>query len=423
MVLLEDDRGQMQVICRTEDLLDLAAVNKALGRDLRLMAAGQQRRIRERLGLPGNLPAVPALTGLPTVTDTALDELDEVTLIAIDANTYMRLGAEGFRLLTENSRRFPVSVATDSIEVNVDHPEDDRDQLHSAIKRFTSLRIQQRLDDTLELPPLPETTQRIIHLRVNPNATMGDLVDIVESDPSLAAQVVSWASSSFYAAGGKVRSVYDAVSRVLGFELVMNLAMGLALGRALKQPSDQPEGYLGYWQQAIWQAQSAGTLASMVRRGERPAFGLAYLAGLLHNLGYLVLGQVFPPHFRLACRCWEANPHIDTAVVEQYLLQITREQIGAQLMANWGMPDEVTVAIRYQKNPEYEGELAVYPRLLWLARQQLIARGIPLGAAQAVPDALFEELGLNRDKVEEKFDRLVQNQDSVLAMAGMMASP
>ncbi|MBS3804827.1 MAG: HDOD domain-containing protein [Oleiphilaceae bacterium] len=422
MVLLEDCRGPLQVVCKADDLFDLAVLNKTLGRDLQLMALKQQGRIRERLGLPSDIPPVPALTGLPTVTDAALDELESVTLMAIDSSTWLRIDAAGFQRLTEGSRRIPVGVASGSIQVNLNHPESDREQLHSAIRRFTSLRIQQRLDDTLELPPLPETAQRIIHLRVNPNATMGELVDLVESDPSLAAQVVSWASSSFYAAGGKVQSVYDAVSRVLGFELVMNLAMGLALGRALKQPSDQPEGYLGYWQQAIWQAQSAGVLASMVRHGERPAFGLAYLSGLLHNLGYLVLAQVFPPHFKLACRCWEVNPQIDTAVVEQHLLRVTREQIGAQLMSNWGMPDEVTVAIRYQKNPDYEGDFAVYPRLLWLARQLLIDRGIPLGAAQPVPEALFQELGLNREKLEEKFDQLVSNRDGIMAMAGMMVS-
>ena len=268
---------------------------------------------------------------------------------------------------------------------------------------------------------MPETAQRIIHLRVNPNAVMGDLVDVVESDPSLAAQVVSWASSSFYAAAGQVRSVHDAVSRVLGFDLVMNLAMGLALGRALKHPKDHPDGYVDYWQQAIWQAQSAGILASMMPRGQRPLFGLAYLAGLLHNFGHLVLAQVFPPHFRLVCRSLEVNPHIDSSVIEHYLLGITREQIAAQLMENWGMPDEVTLAIRYQKNPAYDGPHNVYARLLWLGRQLLTERGVALGAGESATQAVYDELGLDRELVQEQFDELVSRKDSIMAMAGMMS--
>lgn len=419
MVLLSDEQGNLQAICRQNDLIDLEQLNKLLGRDLRLMKRREQVRVRERAGLK-ELPALPSLTGWPTVIDREVDQLSAVALELGEQNLAMVMPAGDFRNLTAQADRGSFTIDPDSILVNLDDHGKDRDQFHFALKKFTGLRIQQRLEDTLELPPLPETAQRIIHLRVNPNAVMGDLVDIVESDPSLAAQVVSWASSSFYAAAGQVRSVHDAVSRVLGFDLVMNLAMGLSLGRALKQPADHPEGYVDYWQQAIWQAQSAGILASMMRRGERPLFGLAYLSGLLHNFGYLVLAQVFPPHFKLVCRSLEVNPQIDSSVTEHYLLGITREQIAAQLMDNWGMPDEVTLAIRYQKNPGYDGPHRVYARLLWLGRQLLTARGVALGAGGPIRQEVFDELGLNREQVEEQFDELVRSKDSIMAMAGMM---
>ncbi|MDY6842155.1 MAG: HDOD domain-containing protein [Pseudomonadota bacterium] len=419
MVLLSDEQGNLQVICRRDDLIDLEQLNKQLGRDLRLMKCREQSRIRQRTGLRV-LPALPSLTGWPTVVDERVDDLPAVALELAEQNLAMVMPAEDFLALTAKADRRSFTVAPQAINVNLDDRGKDRDQFHSAIKKFTSLRIQQRLEDTLELPPLPETALRIIHLRVNPSAVMGDLVDIVESDPSLAAQVVSWASSSFYAAAGQVKSVHDAVSRVLGFDLVMNLAMGLSLGRALRQPQDHPDGYVDYWQQAIWQAQSAGILASMMPRGQRPVFGLAYLGGLLHNFGHLILAQVFPPHFKLVCRSLEVNPDIDSSATEHYLLGITREQIAAQLMENWGMPDEVTLAIRYQKNPAYDGSHSVYARLLWLGRQLLTARGVALGAGEEISQEFYDHLGLNRKQVEEHFDELVESKDSVMAMAGMM---
>lgn len=196
MVLLSDDQGNLQAICCQGDLLDINALNKELGRDLRVMKRREQVRVRERSGL-SQLPALPSLTGWPTVIDTRVDELASVSLALDDRNLCLVMPAEEFRAITSAAQRLSFSVLPESISVNLNRPERDRDQLHSAIRRFTTLRIQQRLEDTLELPPLPETAQRIIHLRVNPNAVMGDLVDVVESDPSLAAQVVSWASSSF----------------------------------------------------------------------------------------------------------------------------------------------------------------------------------------------------------------------------------
>ena len=419
MVLLSDEQGSLQVICRQGDLLDINALNKKLDRDLRVMNKRDQAQARKRTGL-SDMPPLPSLTGWRTLVDERVDRMSSVAMALVDQSLCMVMPREDFQSVIQSAERLSFSVPFESISVNLNSPEEDQAQLHSAIRKFTSLRIQQRLEDTLELPPLPETAQRIIHLRVNPNAVMGDLVDVVESDPSLAAQVVSWASSSFYAAAGQVRSVHDAVSRVLGFDLVMNLAMGLSLGRALKTPQDQPEGYVDYWQQAIWQAQSSGILSSMMPRGQRPIFGLSYLGGLLHNFGYLVLAQVFPPHFQLVCRTLEVNPHIDSSVVEHFLLGVSREQIASQLMQNWGMPHEVNLAIRYQKNPGYDGPDAVYAKLLWLGRQLLIERGVALGAGQDVPSELYESLGLNREKVEEQFDQLVESKDVVMAMAGMM---
>ncbi|MGP4842837.1 HDOD domain-containing protein [Marinobacter sp. 1Y8] len=421
MVLLEDLDGKLQVICRQHDLLDVTLLNKQLGRDFRALSRRELRRLTSRLEVQ-ILPALPSLTGWPSLVDPAVDELDEVSLSFQSQGPALEVSADAYRELSADIRRFSATTPLSSIDVNLSEPERDREQVHDAIKRLTNLRIRQRLEDTLELPPLPETAQRIIHLRVNPNTVMSDLVDVVESDPSLAAQVVSWASSSFYAAAGQVRSVHDAVSRVLGFEMVMNLAMGLSLGRALKAPEDEPDGYIGYWQQAIWQAQSAGVLSAMMRRGERPSFGLAYLSGLLHNFGYLVLNQVFPPHFRLICRNLEANSELDSSVVEHHLLGVTREQLGAQLMENWGMPDEVVTAIRQQKNPGYSGSDAVYAQLLWLGRQLLIERGVELGSAVSVPDEMYQSLGLDPAAVAEQFDDMMENRDGILAMAGMMQS-
>src|SRR5690554_1626419 len=419
MVLLSDSEGSFQAICGKHDLIDLDQLNKQLGRNLKLMKRREQIRAIERAGLR-ELPALPSLTGWPTVIDSRVKELPAVALELEEQHLTMVIPAADFKILTAKAQWLSFAVDSEAIVVNLDDRDKDRDQFHAAIKRFTGLRIQQRLEDTLELPPLPETAQRIIHLRVNPNGVMGDLVDIVESDPSLAAQVVSWASSSFYAAAGQVRSVHDAVSRVLGFDLVMNLAMGLSLGRALKHPKDHPDGYVDYWQQAIWQAQSAGILASMMPRGERPVFGLAYLAGLLHNFGYLLLAQVFPPYHEQLVRWQGDNPAGDRADHEQKLMGFSREQISAQLMENWGMPDEVTLAIRYQKNPTYDGPHNDYARLLWLGRQLLTERGVALGAGKLADASVYEELGLDREAVEEQFDELVNSKDSIMTIAGMM---
>ena len=420
MVILADSQGRLQVVFPANKLLDIDRLNKLLNRNLRILGPGENQQLLARLKLQC-LPAIPRLTGLETLLDNGVD-LSAPALVEDGTGAgLLKFAPDTYRQWVPQGRSLDIAVPLSRIPVNENDPQYDDEQFRLAIQRFTQLRIKQRLEDTLELPPLPETAQRIIHVRVNPNAEVGDLSDIVESDPSLAAQVVSWASSSFYAAPSPVKSVHDAIMRVLGFELVMNLSMGLALGRTLKQPSDRPDGYLSYWHQAIWMAQAAGLLNSLMPRGRRPAFGLSYLAGLLHNFGYLVLAHVFPPHFSLICRYAEVNRHLDTRFAEQYLIGITREQIGSQLMDVWAMPEEVVAALRHQKNPDYEGPHAVYAKLLWLSRHLLTERGLALGPRSELPVTMMADLGLKPNEVNEHFDKLVGNSADVASMADMMS--
>ena len=419
MVLLSDGCHKLQVIYRSCDLLDLETLNTQLGHSYALLPAAEQQRLCGRLGL-AELPALPALTGWRTVIDSAVDAGSAVALVLQDPHLAMVMPANDFINLCGEADRLDCAVAVAPLAEAVADHGNDREQVHFAIKRFTSLRIRQRLEDTLELPPLPETARRIIRLRTDPNSVMADLVDIVESDPSLAAQVVSWASSSFYAAPGRVNSVHDAISRVLGFDMVMNLAMGLSLGRVLRPPTRGIRGYLDYWQQAAWLAHGAGLLASLITGAQRPVFGLAYLAGLLHNFGTLVLAHVFPPHFSLLCRAQEVNPGLDSSIVERHLLGITGGQIAAQLMENWSMPEEVTSAIRRHKNPDAAGDHPVYSQVLWLARQLLIERGVGLGVGEPITPGIYRQLGLDAKRVNERFDQLVAKRDSVLEMASML---
>ncbi len=95
------------------------------------------------------------------------------------------------------------------------------------------------------------------------------------------------------------------------------------------------------------------------------------------------------------------NPHLHHSFIEQHLLGISREQIGAWLMRYWDMPDELSIALRFQHDPHYKGEHHVYANPVYLAVRLLRANGIGSGPEQDIPDELFDRLGLTRDKANE----------------------
>jgi HD-like signal output (HDOD) protein len=202
--------------------------------------------------------------------------------------------------------------------------------------------------------------------------------------------------------------------------MVMNLAMGLALGKTLKVPDDQPKGYAPYWQQAMWMALCTTSILSKIEPKYRPSFGLSYLSGLLHNFGYLVLAHIFPPHFKLMCRYLEANRHLDSAYIEHFLLGITREQIGSQLMAVWNMPEEVISALRFQKHPTATEEHAEYACLLKLSQNLLVQAGIIQGVAEDLDEQIYSTLHITREQTEQAMQQLLESQEDVVAIANLM---
>lgn len=412
-IVLKDDQGQLQLLLPADHLLDLQAIKSQFGRDLVALSLEESQVLLDAQNLKA-IPAVPEWQGLPTMIDANLLNHKTLLLDTGDTDQMLELQLADFQSIIKSAHIGELAVPAPTVP---DSPEMDEDQILHSLKNFTELRIKQRLEDTLELPPLPETARRIIKLRADPDADISDLSNIVELDPSLAAQVVSWASSPYYSAPGKIKSVHDAIVRVLGFDMVLNLALGLALGKTLNTDAIKPAQIRAYWQRAVCVAATVEGLVTSIAREHRPGFGMAYLAGLLNNFGYLVLAEVFPPYFQNVNRHFETNPHIPASSIEQHIVGVSSCQICSWLMEAWNMPDEIVVAMRQQNNPFYEGEHSAYPKLIYVARQMLFNKGFPGGTYQAIPNSVFESLHLDKDAAEITVENILESSEDLDAIA------
>jgi HD-like signal output (HDOD) protein/prolyl-tRNA editing enzyme YbaK/EbsC (Cys-tRNA(Pro) deacylase) len=421
-VLLEDAVGALLVLYPRSQLLDLGRLAELTGRQLTAVKPERLEKMLRKHELRV-LPALPMLTSSPCLYDDRLLQQDELSIESGQPGLLLDIAVENFKGLLAKASAARFGEPLTNICPNLKRPHDDRAEIIQAVQAFTARRIQQRLEETIEIPPLAETAQKIIKLRVDPNASIDDITGVVETDPALAAQVVSWAASPYYAAPGRIRSVEDAIIRVLGFDLVINLALGLALGKTLALPKDHPQQSTPYWHQAIYTAAVIEGLTRALPRAQRPEAGLTYLAGLLHNFGYLVLAHVFPPHFSLICRHLEVNPHIDHSLVEHHLLGITREQIGGWLMQHWDMPEELSTALRFQNDPDYTGDYAVYPNLVFLAVRLLRGRGIGSGPESEIPASLFERLEISREKADDAVDKVLAAEVALRELAAQFGKP
>jgi HD-like signal output (HDOD) protein len=414
LVLLHDSQGKMLALLPVTSLLNLVAVWKQTDRQLQPIKGEDATRYFGQEALKYS-KGREQLLAMPLLLAPSCLKYDEITLVELHSGLSFDV-----KTATLNAGK-QCDLALTPAEIEAVQPQgDDVAVITKAVERFTALRVKQRLEDTLGLPSLPPTVQKIIQLRSDPDAGVSELVPVVKVDPSLSAQVMSWAASPYYAAPGDVSSIDDAVIRVLGFDLVINMALGTAMGQILRIPEDGPRGATPYWLQSVYNASLAEKLCKIMMVEDKPQPGIAYLAALLHNFGYLILAHLFPPHFTLLSRYIEANPHFPLDAIEQQVISVTREQISSWLLSSWALPEDVCVAIRQQNHPDYVGEHDSYVKLLYLANRLLRAEGLSDGPVEDIPDHLFAELGLDRHEVDLLVQSLIENDDDIRELTSLL---
>jgi HD-like signal output (HDOD) protein len=284
------------------------------------------------------------------------------------------------------------------------------------------LDIRNRIKRLEKLPPMPEMTQKILRLSAKPDADVKELVAVVELDPSLATQVMRYASSPFFSYQGKVDSVHTAITRVLGFNTVMNLALGATAARPFKIARNVPLGLDAFWRHAVYSAALVQALSSAVPKEIRPPAGMAYLAGLLHNFGHLLLGHLFKQEFLILNKFVSKYPDKPIDLIEHKVLGTNHGVIGSWLMEAWQLPEEIVIAVREHHNEYYQEIHAVYPQLVFLADRLL--KGYDIGDAvdSQVPPALLDSLGIGEYQAMSITGRIMEGCEGLDSMASSFAS-
>lgn len=284
------------------------------------------------------------------------------------------------------------------------------------------LDIRKRIKRLEKLPPMPEMTQKVLQLSSNPQADVKELVQVVELDPSLAAQVMRYASSPFFSYQGKVDSVHTAITRVLGYNTVMNLALGATAARPFRIARNVPLGMDAFWRHAVYSAALTQALSNAVPDEIRPPAGMAYLAGLLHNFGHLLMGHLFKQEFLVLNKFITKYPDKPIELIERRVLGADHGVIGAWLMQAWQLPEEIVIATREHHNESYQGIHSVYPQLVFLADRLLKMHGIGDAVDPDTPMAVLDSLGLGEYKAMSIATRVMEGSEVLEHMATQFAS-
>lgn len=283
--------------------------------------------------------------------------------------------------------------------------------------------LRQRLESLESLPALPETALSLIYLRHNSDAGVDELTATISQDASISLQIVRYARMANFGYGDRIKNVSDAIQLVLGYNRALHMAMGLSAAQTLKMPVDGPIGLDRYWEHSLHTAVLTQCLASEVQGDIQVDVGVAYLAGLLHDIGFMLLGHLYPMEFRMLSNLIDRCSDRDVRELEFQCLGISHDLIGLCLLRAWEMPGEVVVAAGEHHFPDYGGEHALYAKLVFLANMLLTQENIGFGSSGYSSFSLnCEELGLGEAELQSALANMRNLSPELHSMAEEMAA-
>ncbi|MBS0285764.1 MAG: HDOD domain-containing protein [Proteobacteria bacterium] len=414
-VLVKAEDGLLMIILPEDYFFDIGAFSQVMNRTVHPLSDENLLQLFSSLKIE-SVPPFPDFVGVEAIVEKRILSLNEVYIRPSIDNALIGMKGKDFLKLLQAYPVLPVGFPLSQLN-NFNH---EHGCVSESIKKLTPLRIKQRVKETVELPAIPAIAHKILKLRFNFQTTTQELAQTIEKDPSLAAQLMSWARSPYYGYAGKIGSLEEAIVKVLGFDLVMNLALGIILGRTMQVKVQGPLGLRAYWEFAITCAALVETIVKLIPPASRPLPGLAYLGGLLHNFGHLLLAQVFPPYFELLSQYVQVNPHANIKAIENYVLGIGHDEIGAWLMQSWHLPPEVIAAISHHHDEEYEGEYAVYPNIVLLATRLLKRQGIGDADSVKLPEKILEKLQLNENDLTDALEYVMSQREDLFELAAQV---
>lgn len=271
------------------------------------------------------------------------------------------------------------------------------------------------VNDTIELPTMPEVLVRLNEVMANPEAAADDVAKVVGKDPAVATNMLRIVNSAYYGLQVRVSSVSLAVS-VMGFNMTRKVALKAAVLSVFGKKRDKQQHFdpLAFWRHSIFTGVAARMLGSV-----SPVFADShaedlYICGLLHDIGKIIMLEKAAPKYlpMLAKSAQLHRPELDT---EQDEFGFTHADVGSVLAIKWFLPEDLTIAIRYHHAPSRDPFHRSLSSLIHLADHLAWSAGSPSTLGTPRPQLeheVYDQVGLDPQRVE---DLLPQIQEDFVA--------
>ena len=208
------------------------------------------------------------------------------------------------------------------------------------------LRIKRITESIIGLPTLPTVVSKMIELVDNPRTSAASLARLISTDQALTARILKLANSAYYGFSREISTVNMAIV-VLGFNTVKDMGLSLSVFDVFKNIENTPFFDISrFWEHSI----ACGVASRMLAHNYHSRYaGEAFVAGLLHDIGKVILNQYFHDDFVEIMNRTASGIQLDDAETE--VIGTRHSQIGTWLAEKWNLPKIISASILHHHDP------------------------------------------------------------------------
>ena len=237
------------------------------------------------------------------------------------------------------------------------------------------MKISKRILKSIQmLPPFPATIQKVMALAGDPDSSLTELVAVVRFDQAITANILRICNSAYFGLHRPVDNVNDAIMH-MGKKNVLRAVMASGLSRYFRTTKGYDVKGGDLWEHAVAVALMSQICAARLSRPDDPRL---FTAGVLHDIGKMVLGEFVHESWQKIQELVE-NKKYSFLEAEEEVIGVNHAELGGEIALIWKFPDEILKAIAFHHRPDLLADNDAVPWIVYLSNQVCHLMGIGVG--------------------------------------------
>jgi putative nucleotidyltransferase with HDIG domain len=254
--------------------------------------------------------------------------------------------------------------------------------------------LRARVEGITKILTIPAIVNRIAAMVSTGSVSASEIAEEIGKDQILTAKVLKLVNSGFYAFRQPITTITHAMV-LLGLDVVKTLVLTASVVDIIDAMNQYMEGL---WEHSLGTARAAHHLAVRMERTDPEEIALA---GLLHDIGKVIVAQLLPDE-HAAIRAMVAERQCLVIDAEQAVLGVTHPEVGMWLLRKWSLPSKIVYPIAYHSNFHPRRDFADRTAIVHVADILCRAKGIGYPGDARVPSInkdAWRLVGLSMDDV------------------------